>query len=149
VPGLPRKVRLPKLVQLATPDITGSFWTAWTLKMEAVSSSTSPLTNRHDVIFQKTIYTIRRMGEIRSFRTKKSVGTDCSSLLQRSNKQDNRTTRDNWHVRLQHKPHNSIVYTNIQNCFSFQCVPIVQIDKIFAQSYKTNHMHRLCVTRTK
>jgi hypothetical protein len=28
VPGLPRKVRLPKLVQLATPDITGSFWTA-------------------------------------------------------------------------------------------------------------------------
>jgi hypothetical protein len=47
-------VQLPKLVQLATPDITGSFWTAWTLKIEAVSSSTSPLTNRHDVIFQKT-----------------------------------------------------------------------------------------------
>jgi hypothetical protein len=44
---------LPKFVQLATPDTTGSFWTAWTLKMEAVSFSTSPLTNRH-VIFQKT-----------------------------------------------------------------------------------------------
>ena len=126
----------------AAPEVgpTGSFWTAWTLKIEAASSSTSPLTNRRDVIFQKTHAPIRRLktanGNLRArfaASVQRKASTDrpeCrtvwSSDLRRSNKQDNpRQLTCNNTPALPSQLY-TIYCQHDTERFSFQCVSMVQ-----------------------
>ena len=119
--------------------------------MEAVSSSMSPLTNRHDVLFQKTFAQLddwaRFAPSVQKRTSAQNVLLYYSGVTNRTTGQQNNPRQLTCNTPAQ-PPHLYSIYIHPQNCFSFQCVPIVQ-NQSYASVLRRRYKYRRAVSQQR